>query len=93
MIKEYIISYVLIMICMSIDNIFWIPTSPEYYRFKQLNWFSRKSFGVCPENDNYYFTKLSYIIKYRIGSVLTSWRDIVPALFTSLLLTIAIKLL
>jgi len=56
---------------MCVDNIFWISASPEYKDFKK---WSLKD-------------KLKYIITYRIKTVLTHWRDIIPAIITSFILT------
>lgn len=79
---EWIIFYVGIMFCMSVDNIFWIPTSPEYDQFK-------RGYGIQVEG-KIYNSRIAYIIKYRIWSVLTHWRDIIPAIMTSLILTIVL---
>ena len=79
------------MFAMSVDNIFWIPTSPEYKRYKELPFF-RRTFGqrfVIVEN-KIYRTKFQYIVKYRIWSVLTHWRDITPGIITSFILTLII---
>lgn len=89
MIIEYLRNYLLIMFAMSVDNIFWIPTSPEYKKYKELPFF-RKTFGgrFIIVEDKIYTTKLQYILKYRVKSVLTHWRDIVPAILTAGILTL-----
>lgn len=69
---NWLVCYLLIMFAMCTDNIFWISASPEYPVFKK---YSLK-------------LKLKYIINYRIKTVLTSWRDIIPGIITSLILTI-----
>jgi hypothetical protein len=60
------------MFAMCTDNIFWIGTSPEYRYFKG---YSLKE-------------KIKYIILYRIKTVITSWRDIIPAIITATILSI-----
>jgi hypothetical protein len=59
------------MFAMCVDNIFWISSAPEYPRFKKM---TRAE-------------KLIYIVEKRIIPVLTDWRDIIPALLTSGILT------
>lgn len=83
----WLIHYVFIMFAMSVDNIFWIPTSPEYSAFKKMGWIKRNPTLLIMKEGTYY-TKLDYILKYRIWTVLTHWRDIIPAIITSLLITI-----
>ena len=73
---EWVIFYCSCMFMMLSDNLFWIPTSPEYEKFKQ-NKFPLKVEG------KEYNSRLDYIFRYRILSVLTSWRDIVPGIITS----------
>ena len=62
---------------MSVDNLFWISASPEYPLFKKWS----------------LSEKLSYIFNYRIKTVLTHWRDIIPAIITSFILTIILNLI
>ena len=66
------IYYVFVMMAMSIDNIFWIPTSPEFKDFKK--WKIAK--------------KLRYVIGFRIFSVITHPLDIIPALMTSYMMAL-----
>lgn len=68
------------MFAMCIDNIFWISASPEYPLFKE-----NKPITIDGKT---YSTRIEYIFKYRIWSVLTHWRDIIPAIFTSLILAV-----
>lgn len=68
---NWIIYYCAVMFAMSIDNIFWIPTAPEYPEFQAM---SVKD-------------KLNYIIKERIWAVLKHPRDIISAVLTSSALT------
>lgn len=86
---EWLIFYIAIMFTMSVDNIFWIPTSPEYKKYKKLPFFKKAFLGyfIIVES-KFYHTKLQYIIKYRIWSVITHWRDIIPAVITSLILAV-----
>ena len=67
--------YCMIMFAMCVDNIFWISASPEYKDFKK--WSLKK--------------KASYIITYRIKTVLTHWRDIIPAIITSFIIVLILK--
>lgn len=73
------ILYAAIMLAMSLDNIFWIPTSPEYQKFKN------NQFPLVVEGKSYN-SKLDYIFRYRILSVLKHPRDIIPAIVSSLIL-------
>ena len=72
----WIVNYCLVMFAMCVDNIFWISASPEYPKFKIWN----------------LKEKLKYIFTYRIKTVLTHWRDIIPAIMTSLILTIILNI-
>lgn len=78
---EWLIFYVAIIFAMSIDNIFWIPTSPEYKQIKKGN------YPVKVEGKNYYSLK-DYVLRYRIWSVIKHWRDIIPAIITSFILAV-----
>ena len=69
---SWLIDYFLIMFAMCTDNMFWISDSPEYPEVKAMN----------------FNQKIDYAIYKRIIPVLTSWRDIVPAIITSLILTV-----
>lgn len=86
MIIQYIINYCLVMFAMCVDNLFWISSSPEYKAFKLMNWFKHNGIGI-KMNDKFYLNKLSYILNYRIKSVLTDKRDIIPAILTSGIMT------
>jgi hypothetical protein len=79
---------------MCLDNIFWIPSSPEYPNFKKMKWI-RKTTGnpfVFVE-EKYYVSKLDYIFRYRIWSVIKDWRDIIPGVISSFVLTLLIRLI
>lgn len=86
---QWFILYWAIIFCMSLDNIFWISTSPEYERYRKLPWFipDAKDRWLIHEGEEYY-TKLGYIFGYRVWSVIKSWRDIIPAIISSLILSI-----
>lgn len=86
-ILEWFIFYWAVIFCMSLDNIFWIPTSPEYENFKKLP-FAKISDTFLEVEGKKYYAKLHYIFGYRVWSVIKHWRDIVPAIISSLLLTI-----
>ncbi len=59
--------YVCIILAMCVDNIFWIPSSPEFKEF--LDWTLLE--------------KLRYIIGYRVFLVIIHPLDIIPAIITS----------
>ena len=83
---EWLIFYLAIMFAMCVDNIFWISSSVEYYDFTFLGWLPN---GNKMEHEGkYYYSKLEYIFKYRIKSVLTDWRDIIPGIMTSFILAL-----
>jgi hypothetical protein len=71
---------------MSLDNVFWIGASPEYGNFIKLSLF-KKGKPIKVEGKDY-FSKVDYIFRYRILSVLTNWRDIIPALISGLILSL-----
>ncbi|MCP6727478.1 MAG: hypothetical protein KJI69_05720 [Patescibacteria group bacterium] len=87
---EWLIFYVAIMFTMSVDNIFWISASPEYPQFKKAGWFKcNKNFIMMNQGNHHrYDTKIEYIFIYRVKTVLTHWRDIVPAIITSFILVV-----
>ena len=92
---QWAIDYCLVMFAMCTDNLFWISTSPEYESFKLVPWFGKQTELISGSEftqavlieGKVYENKFSYILRYRILSVLKSWRDIVPAIITSFLMT------
>lgn len=96
LIIAWIICYILIAFAMCVDNICWISDSPEYLGFNKLGWTSGWYDGTDRWSDNgnisvegkNYYSKLDYIFNYRIKTVLTHPRDIIPAIITSLLMAI-----
>lgn len=83
---QWIISYTLIMVAMCVDNICWIPDSGEFLSIKN-NFYCSIFLGrvwAFPKNK----AGWDYVIKYRIKTVLTHPRDILPAIFTSLILVL-----
>ena len=86
MIIEWIINYALVMFAMSLDNIFWIPASPEWRylkkEFKVIVLFGHE-FGF-PKTKK----ALSYCWHKRVLEVLKHPRDILPAIVTSLVMTL-----
>lgn len=86
MIIEWITYFIAIMFAMSIDNLFWIPTSGEWNGKATVRRGSRSWTG--PVKDYDLWQKIEYAWNYRIMSVITHWRDIIPAIFTSLLLSL-----
>ena len=70
MIKEYIAYVFLILSCMSIDNLCWMTSSPEWKEKSKTIWTYLRFCG------------------WRIWSVFTDYRDIIPAMLTSACLMI-----
>lgn len=66
--------YCLVMLVMCIDNICWISSSPEYEEFKKYS----------------IYEKAKYIWGYRIKTVLTNIRDIIPAAIGGLIAGVAL---
>lgn len=83
MVLNWIINYGLVMFAMCLDNIFWISSSPEYDKIKNGN------YPIKMEGKEYK-NLFDYVFRYRILSVLTDWRDIIPAIISSLLLSITL---
>lgn len=81
---------------MSIDNICWISASPEYSIFRRLPFFPTNGkdpislLDTLTIDRKVYTNKLAYILRYRIWTVITHWRDVIPAIFTSLISTILV---
>ena len=84
-ILEWFIFYLAIVFSLCLDNIFWIPTSSEYEQFKS------NKFPLKIEN-TLYNSKIDYVFRYRILSLIKSWRDITPALISSLILSLIFNL-
>ena len=87
---EWGIYFIMILWCMCIDNCFWVSASPEYKEFKKLPLFKKGTYWLNMEGKTYK-NKVSYIFGYRIFTVITHWRDIIPAIITSFLLTLTIN--
>lgn len=81
----WILFYLYAMFLMTNDNIFWISSSPEYELFKKMPTFRKKEGYYLEIGGKKYFTKMQYIFKYRVLSVLKDWRDITPAIYGSLI--------
>lgn len=83
---RWIISYCLIMFTMCLDNILWIPDSPEWKSirsdFKVINFLGRE-YGI-PKNK----ASLYYCWTKRIIEVLKHPRDIIPGIVSSLILAL-----
>jgi len=88
---EWLIVYAMIMCAMCLDNVFWIPDSPEWPSMK-------KSFYIIILfGREYGFPKdapsRDYVWRKRILEVLKHPRDIIPGIISSLLLTIFINII
>ena len=85
---KWALCYALIMFCMSLDNICWIPADRKWYVTKEL----RPHFYVLFifRTREYIFPKDTFAWKFllndRIKSVLTHQYDIFPAIITSAIL-------
>jgi hypothetical protein len=84
---KWFIFYIGVMIAMCLDNVTWIPTSPEYEDYKKLPWSKKNELYVIAEGKAY-TTRLDYIFRYRILSVIKHPRDIFPGIVSSLFLTL-----
>lgn len=79
---KWAISYVGVLMAMSLDNVFWIPDSPEWKsikkNFKIYNFMDREyGFPINKEGWSYTWNK-------RIKEVLKHPRDLLPAIPSSL---------
>lgn len=83
---QWILFYTSIIFTMCVDNICWIPTSPEWSEIKH-NFLVITLFGnewAIPKNKNGW----NYTWNKRILEVIKHPRDISPAIITSLILTL-----
>jgi len=67
LIINWMICYIAVLIAMSTDNFWWISSSPEFSKVKKYDW--KKYFG--------------YLWKDRFIPVMTDYRDLIPAVYTS----------
>ena len=74
----WIIAAILLLVALSIDNLFWVNASPE--------WLTR---SIVHRGDNYWIGPIQqykfdamfdYLISYRVISVWTNWRDLLAAI-------------
>lgn len=84
---EFLLKTILAMTGFTINNLFWISASPEYYAFKKLGLIIPGESFLMMERKKYR-TKMSYIFNYRIKTVWSNWRDISSGLIVGLGLTI-----
>lgn len=85
---KWALSYALIMFAMSLDNVFWIPDSPEWKSIK-------KNFKVFTLNKREYGFPInlegwSYVWNKRVLEVIKHPRDIAPALVSSLIMAVIV---
>ena len=83
---EWIIFYIAIIFTLCIDNIFWINTGGEWNGNAEVSRGKRVWKG--PVKDYQFGELVNYIWNYRIMSVITHWRDIIPGVLSSFILTI-----
>lgn len=85
-IGQWLLCYVGVMFAMSVDNIFWIPDSPEWKNIKKnfhVITFKGREYGF-PKNTE----GRKYVWNNRVLEVLKHPRDIIPAIITSFLLAV-----
>jgi len=80
----FVISGVLLLIALSINNMFWLSASPEW----ETAFIVHNSIGswVGPVQDYSSAELTSYLLKYRVYTVWTNWRDIGSALIVGFLI-------
>lgn len=81
----YILSYILIILAMCLDNVNWIKSSPEYEDFKNNKF-------PLTNRDGTFKSKFDYVFRGRILAVIKDWRDIKPALISSLFSAIVLRI-
>ena len=64
---NWLVCYVGILIAMSTDNFWWVSSSPEFHKVRKYSW------------KNYF----NYLWKDRFIPVMTDYRDLIPAIYTS----------
>lgn len=87
----FLISSVLLLSALSINNIFWIDKSPEWdTAFTVVNWLGTWTGAVY---DYTFGEMISYILGYRIVTVWTNWRDISSALIFGFAVSLSVFIL
>lgn len=80
--------FICMLIGQTINNVFWVNKGGEWYGDATVeNWFGC---WTGPIKQKSKIEILDYIIKYRIITVWTNWRDISSALLAGLLFSILI---
>ena len=76
---QFIIWWFIYLAMMMLDNIFWMNKGGEWWGDAIVeNPVTRKSW-TGPVKDYSFADKLEYILNYRLVTVLTSWRDLIPS--------------
>ena len=76
---QFIIWWFVYLAMMMLDNIFWTNKGGEWWNDATVeNPITGKSW-TGPVRDYSFEYKLEYIMNYRLVTVLTSWRDLVPS--------------
>lgn len=77
----WLVFYFLVLLVMSLDNINWIRSSEEW----------KYPFGIHKEaiSETRFKEYLKYVFLFRIKTVFTDVRDIIPAIISSFCLTLA----
>ena len=83
---KLLLSGVLTLTILSINNLLWINKGGEWYTDAEV-WRKRKLFGLIkekhwkgPVRDYTFWNKVKYAFEYRILEVWSNWRDITTAL-------------
>jgi len=83
----FIISGVLLLIALSINNMFWLSASPEW----DTTFTVHNSIGhwTGPVEDYNQAELMNYLLSYRVYTVWTNWRDIGSALIVGFLVMVS----
>jgi hypothetical protein len=82
----FLITAVLLLTALSIDNILWITASPEWD--SQFTVYNSIGSWTGPVNEYTTTQILDYVLKYRVYTVWTHPRDLLAAMFTGTLLVL-----
>ena len=88
---KWIIYYCFIIFAMCCDNICWVSSSAEWETDTCVIAKNNRAF-YGPVKKYSLRMKWDYILEYRILSVLTDIRDIIPAILTSGLMSLSVSL-
>lgn len=81
----FVVSVILVLVAMTIDNISWISASPEWNTPHTVLNEIREWTG--PVSEYTLGQLINYVFGYRIYEVWTNWRDIISALIVGIIIT------